>query len=59
MMREALYAVARARPAFSAAGHRYEAARCARLELRLRAAGAPVPGELRELDPLVIVDADA
>jgi DNA-binding SARP family transcriptional activator len=56
---EALDLLALARGALAAAGHRYEAARCARLELRLLGAGAPVPDDLRALDPLVAVDADA
>jgi tetratricopeptide (TPR) repeat protein len=59
---DALSALAAARDAFVAAGHRYDAARCVRLELRLRGAGADVPvvpDELRALDALVVVDADA
>jgi DNA-binding SARP family transcriptional activator len=55
---QALAALAAARAAFLAAGHRYEAARCARLELRLRG-GGPLPDEVRELDGLVAGDADA
>jgi hypothetical protein len=42
---EALAALAAAREAFVAAGQRYEAARCARLEVGLRGPGAPVPDE--------------
>jgi DNA-binding SARP family transcriptional activator len=56
---DALTALADARAAFLAAGHRYEAARCARLEARLRGAAADLPDEVRTLDPLVIVDSDA
>jgi DNA-binding SARP family transcriptional activator len=54
----ALAALAEARAAFVAAGHRYEAARCARLEVRIRG-GAAVPEDVRALDALVRVDADA
>ena len=56
---EALALLARARAAFSAAGHRYEAARCARLDVRLRGADAPLADDVRLLDPLVVLDADA
>jgi tetratricopeptide (TPR) repeat protein len=56
---DALPLLARARAAFAAAGHRYEAARCARIEIRLRGAGAPMAEDVRLLDPLVVVDADA
>jgi hypothetical protein len=41
------------------AGHRYEAARCARLEVRLRGAAASLPDDVRLLDPVVLLDADA
>ena len=54
---DALAALAAARSAFVAAGHRYEAARCVRLEARLTA-GA-LPPELAALDALIVVDADA
>jgi len=56
---EALVSLVAARTAFVAAGHDYEAARCARLEIRLRGAGAAIPNEVRALDRLVIVDTDA
>jgi hypothetical protein len=56
---EALLALSAARAAFLALGLRYEAARCARLEVRLRGPGAALPDEVRALDPLVVVDADA
>jgi hypothetical protein len=51
-------ALADARDAFVAAGHRYEAARCARLEVRIAGTGV-VADEVRALDALVVVDADA
>jgi DNA-binding SARP family transcriptional activator len=51
-------ALAEAREAFWVAGHRYEAARCARLEVRI-AGPAAVTDEVRALDALVVVDADA
>jgi len=56
---DALEALAAARAAFVSAGHRYEAARCARVEVRLRGPGAEIPDEVRALDLLVVVDADA
>jgi hypothetical protein len=56
---DALAALARAREAFLDAGHRYDAARCARLELRLHGPGADVPEEVRALSALVTVDPDA
>jgi hypothetical protein len=56
---EALAALAEARTGFLSAGHRYDAARCARLEVRWRDPGAPYPDEARALDALVTVDADA
>jgi DNA-binding SARP family transcriptional activator len=56
---DALAALHEAREAFLAAGQRYEAARCARLEVRLRGAGSAVPDEVRALDARVVVDADA
>ncbi|HET8541775.1 MAG TPA: BTAD domain-containing putative transcriptional regulator [Anaeromyxobacter sp.] len=56
---EALTLLGAARAALAAAGHRYEAARCARLEIRLRGPAAPLPDDVRLLDPLVVVDADA
>jgi hypothetical protein len=56
---EALADLTGARAAFLSAGHRSEAARCARLEVRLRGAGAPVPEEVQGLAALVTVDADA
>lgn len=56
---EALGALAEARAAFLAAGHRYDAARCARLEVRLLGPDATLPEEVRALDALVVVDADA
>jgi DNA-binding SARP family transcriptional activator len=55
---DALADAAAARAAFVAAGHRYEAARCARLEARLRGPGAGVAVDLRALAPLVTVEAD-
>jgi DNA-binding SARP family transcriptional activator/tetratricopeptide (TPR) repeat protein len=55
----ALLALGEARAALLAAGHRLEAARCARLEVRLRGPGAALPEEVRALDALVVVDADA
>jgi tetratricopeptide (TPR) repeat protein len=55
---EALAALERARSAFLESGHRYEAARCARLEVRLHG-GAEIPDEVRALDSLVTVDLDA
>jgi tetratricopeptide (TPR) repeat protein len=55
----ALLALGEARAAFLAAGQRHEAARCARLEARLRGPGAALPDEVRELEALVVVDADA
>jgi hypothetical protein len=51
--------LAEAREAFAAAGHRYEAARCARLELRLRGPRAASPDEVRALAALVVMDAEA
>jgi hypothetical protein len=55
---EARMALGQARAAFLAGGQRVAAARCARLELRL--GGGPAPSaELRALDALVLVDADA
>jgi DNA-binding SARP family transcriptional activator len=56
---EATVLLARARAAFLEVGHRYEAARCARLEVRLRGPDGPIPDEARALDALVTVDADA
>jgi hypothetical protein len=56
---EAAQLLARARAGFLEVGHRYEAARCARLELRLRGPDGPLPDEVRALDALVTVDADA
>ena len=56
---EALAALADARAAFLAGGHRYDAARCARLELRLRGPLSHVPEEVRALDRLVLLDTDA
>ncbi len=56
---DALADLVGARAAFLAAGHRYEAARCARLEVRLRGPDAVIPDEVRTLDALVTVDADA
>jgi hypothetical protein len=56
---EARSALAAARGAFAAAGHRVEAARCARLETRLSDAGAPLPDEVRALEPLVSAEPDA
>jgi hypothetical protein len=55
---DALATLAAAREAFLAGGHRYDAARCARLELRLRGAGAQVPNEVRALSALVTVEQD-
>jgi DNA-binding SARP family transcriptional activator len=55
----ALLALGEARAGFLAAGQRYEAGRCARLEARLRGPGAALPDQVRELDALVVVDADA
>jgi hypothetical protein len=54
---EARLAFAQARAGFLAAGQRYEAARCVRLESRL--GGMEMHAVLRELDALVVVDADA
>ncbi len=56
---DALESIASARSAFAAAGHLYEAARCARIEARLRGPDAPLPDEVRRLDRLVVVDGDA
>jgi DNA-binding SARP family transcriptional activator len=56
---DALALLARARAALADAGHRYEAARCARLEVRLRGAAASLPDDVRLLDPVVLLDADA
>jgi DNA-binding SARP family transcriptional activator len=56
---DALAALAIACEAFLDAGHRYDAARCARLELRLHGPGADVPEEVRALSALVTVDPDA
>ncbi|WP_242392112.1 BTAD domain-containing putative transcriptional regulator [Anaeromyxobacter oryzisoli] len=55
---DALVALAEARAAFLAAGHRYEAARCVRLEKSLRGPAGLAPA-LLELDALVVVDGDA
>jgi tetratricopeptide (TPR) repeat protein len=54
---DAIAALAAARAGFLAVGHRYEAARCVRLEARLTA--GPLPPELAALHALVLVDADA
>ncbi|GAO03795.1 hypothetical protein PSR1_02681 [Anaeromyxobacter sp. PSR-1] len=53
---DARAALAQARAAFLAGGQRYDAARCVRLEARL---GGVVPDDLKALDALVRVDADA
>jgi DNA-binding SARP family transcriptional activator len=55
---DALVALAQARAGFLAGGHRYEAARCVRLERRLRGGADLAPG-LLELDALLEVDLDA
>jgi hypothetical protein len=56
---DALAALAHARAGFLGAGHRLDAGRTVRLEARLRGAGWTMPEELRALDALVLVDADA
>jgi len=56
---DALAALAHARAGFLGAGHRLDAGRTVRLEARLRGAAWTLPGELRALDALVLVDADA
>ncbi|WP_242344601.1 ATP-binding protein [Anaeromyxobacter terrae] len=56
---DALAALAHARAGFLGAGHRLEASRTVRLEARLRGAGWAMPDDLRALDALVQVDADA
>ncbi|ACG74579.1 transcriptional activator domain [Anaeromyxobacter sp. K] len=53
---DARAALAQARFAFLAGGQRYDAARCVRLEARL---GGALPDDLKALDALVRVDADA
>lgn len=56
---DARVALAQARTAFLAAGLRYEAARCVRLEQRLGGAGPLPPAPGGDLAALVTVDADA
>jgi tetratricopeptide (TPR) repeat protein len=56
---EALAELGASREAFAAAGLRLEAARCARLEVRLRGPSALQDPSVRDLDGLLLVDADA
>jgi DNA-binding SARP family transcriptional activator len=56
---DAATAFAEARADFSSAGHRTDAARCLRNEVRLRGPALLDDLELRALDALVVVDGDA
>ncbi|HYG69960.1 MAG TPA: transcriptional regulator, partial [Anaeromyxobacteraceae bacterium] len=56
---EAAVAFAEARADFGSAGLRADAARCLRNEVRLRGPGVLDAADLRALDALVVVDADA
>jgi DNA-binding SARP family transcriptional activator len=56
---DAVTLLARARAGFLEVGQRYEAARCVRLEARLRGPDGAIPDEARALGALVTVDGDA
>ena len=56
---DALDALAAARTAYLGGGLVLEAARCARLEVRLRGPAALADRAIRALDALVVVDGDA